>query len=122
VGLRAISQIAKLSRELEKAEAHGGKICLPSAGKAKAEQLADAGIATPTARCYEQLAAPTEEQLEYCTPIVGRSVIVRLSILPIVGSSVNAVAAALGKQALTDPSSRRSDTNLPARDRPMVQN
>ena len=60
MGLCAISQIAKLSRELEKAEAHGGKIC-PSAGKAKAEQLGDAGIATPTAHCYEQLAAPTEE-------------------------------------------------------------
>ena len=59
-GQRAIAQIAKLSRELEKAEAHGGHICLPSGGKPKAEQLAVAGIATTTAHRYEQLAAPTE--------------------------------------------------------------
>jgi hypothetical protein len=56
IRLRAIAQIGKISRELEKAQAHGGKICLPSSGKPKAEQLAEAGISTSTAKRYEQLA------------------------------------------------------------------
>jgi hypothetical protein len=46
-------RIGELSRELKKAEAHGGKICLPADGKSKSKQLADAGISTssrPTLR------------------------------------------------------------------------
>jgi hypothetical protein len=50
IKLRAIAQIGKLSRELEKAEAHGrGEVSLPSTGKRKSEQLAPAGIGTTTA-------------------------------------------------------------------------
>jgi hypothetical protein len=42
-------RIGELSRELEKAEAHGGKIRLPTAGKSKEQTLAEAGISTTTA-------------------------------------------------------------------------
>ena len=64
IRLRAIAQINKISRELEKAEKVGGpgKFKVPTSGKFKAEQLAEAGISTTTANRYEQLAAP-EEQL-----------------------------------------------------------
>ena len=59
IRLRAVAQIGKLSRELEKAK---NQSALPSGGKSKEEQLAAAGISTSTANRYEELAAP-EEQL-----------------------------------------------------------
>ena len=47
IRLRAVAQIAKLSRDLEKAEANKGHGAgLPSGGKTKGEQLAEAGIST----------------------------------------------------------------------------
>jgi hypothetical protein len=39
---RACIRIGEISRGMEKAEAHGGKICLPSDGKAKTDTLAAA--------------------------------------------------------------------------------
>jgi hypothetical protein len=59
IRLRAIAQIGKISRELEKAKANQ-YMPLPTAGKK--HQLKAAGISTTTANRYEQLAAP-EEQL-----------------------------------------------------------
>jgi hypothetical protein len=47
---------------MEKAEAHGGKIRLPTDGKSKAETLADAGISLRTAERYQTLAGPKLEQ------------------------------------------------------------
>jgi hypothetical protein len=44
VKLRACIKIGELSRDLEKAESHGGKIRLPTDGKSKTEQLKEAGI------------------------------------------------------------------------------
>jgi hypothetical protein len=62
IRLRAIAQIGKISKELEKAEyTKGHGTVIPSSGKYKAEQLADAGISTSTANRYEQLAAPDEQ-------------------------------------------------------------
>jgi hypothetical protein len=59
IRLRAIAQIGKISKELEKAEyTKGHGTVIPSSGKYKAEQLAEAGISTSTANRYEQLAAP----------------------------------------------------------------
>jgi len=52
---RAERQLGKLSADLDKAEAHGGKIWLPSSGKSKSDVLADAGISTSSAHRYEQL-------------------------------------------------------------------
>jgi hypothetical protein len=50
VKLRAIAQIGKLSRELEKVTTAGpSSVKIPSGGKPKSEQLALAGIATTTA-------------------------------------------------------------------------
>ena len=67
IRLRAIAQIGKISRELEKAQTvhtkeHGSEIRLASSGKSKSEQLEEAGLSVRTANRYEQLAAP-EEQL-----------------------------------------------------------
>jgi hypothetical protein len=63
IRLRATAQIGKISRELEKATKVGGagKVSLPTGGKTKEEQLAEAGISTSTANRYEQLAAPDEQ-------------------------------------------------------------
>jgi hypothetical protein len=58
--LRAITQIGKISRELEKAQAgRHPKEILPDGRKdlTKEEQLEAAGIKTSTANEYEQLAA-----------------------------------------------------------------
>jgi hypothetical protein len=52
IRLPAETRIGEISRLLEKAEAHGGKICLPSSGKSKAEQLAEAGLSTSAANRY----------------------------------------------------------------------
>jgi hypothetical protein len=49
-------RIGQMSAALEKAEAHGGQICLPSGGKSKADALAEAGISTSAAHRYEELA------------------------------------------------------------------
>jgi hypothetical protein len=54
IRLRAIAQIGKISRELEKAK---NRSALPTSGKSKEKQLAAAGLSTSTANCYEQLAA-----------------------------------------------------------------
>jgi len=59
---RAEVRIGELSRELDKAEAHGGKIWFPTDGKSKSEALADAGISTSTAHEYEQLTGGTTER------------------------------------------------------------
>ena len=78
IRLRAIAQIGKISRELEKAQVHGGKICLPSGWEAKSratrrvkadqtrkllssplsrvQQIRAAGLAVSTVTRYEQLA------------------------------------------------------------------
>src|ERR1035437_2550468 len=40
--LRASVRIGELVRELDNAEAHGGQICLPTAGKTKGDAIADA--------------------------------------------------------------------------------
>jgi hypothetical protein len=55
IRLRASIRIGEISRELEKAEAHGGKICLPNGRKSKSETLKAAGIPVSTANDYEQL-------------------------------------------------------------------
>src|SRR5262245_19478141 len=39
ISLRAIRKIGEISRDLEKAESHGGKVWLPIAGKSKEQQL-----------------------------------------------------------------------------------
>jgi hypothetical protein len=56
IKLRAIARIGKTSLELEKARfvAPGQKPRVPTGGKAKEEQLAEAGISTSTANRYEQ--------------------------------------------------------------------
>jgi hypothetical protein len=54
IKLRACQRIGEISRDLEKAEAHGGKICLPSDGKSKSDTLAAAWISTSTANRYEE--------------------------------------------------------------------
>ena len=62
IKLRAIAQIAKLSRELETNER--ARTDLPLSGKrqtTKEEQIREAGLGVSTVRRYEQLAAPTEE-------------------------------------------------------------
>ena len=56
IKLRAFTRIGEISRELEKAEAHVGKICLPDSGKSKAQTLNAAGISTSTAHRAEKLA------------------------------------------------------------------
>ena len=62
IKLRAVVRIGELSAELEKAQAHGGKICLPSAGKSKAEALAAAGISTSAAARCELIAKPANRK------------------------------------------------------------
>ena len=60
IRLRAIAQIGKISRELEKAE-HGGKgggSKIRAAETSKTEQLEEAGLTLRTANRYEELAAP----------------------------------------------------------------
>jgi hypothetical protein len=42
--LRASIRIGEISRDLKKAESHGGKIRLPADGKSKTAQLEQAGI------------------------------------------------------------------------------
>jgi hypothetical protein len=61
IRLRACMRIGELSRELEKAEAHGGTIRLPSGGKSKEQTLAEAGLSTSAAARYEALSAYNEE-------------------------------------------------------------
>jgi hypothetical protein len=62
IKLRACVKIGEISRELEKAQTihtewHGAEIRLPSDGKSKEQQLAEAGISTSTAQRYEELIA-----------------------------------------------------------------
>ena len=60
--LRAIAQIGKLSRELEKSKGGANpKATLLSSEKSKEEQLKDAGLSTSTANRYEQLASPSAQ-------------------------------------------------------------
>jgi hypothetical protein len=62
IKLRAIAQIAKLSRELEKAQVERTELPASSGQKStKEQQIRDAGLRPSTVRRYEQLAAPTEE-------------------------------------------------------------
>jgi hypothetical protein len=61
IKLRACVKIGEISRELERAEAHGGKICLPTDGKSKEQQLKEAGISTSTANRYEELVGESVE-------------------------------------------------------------
>jgi hypothetical protein len=56
---RACQRIGELSGDLDKAEAHGGKIRLPDSRKPKKQALADAGLSTSTANEYEELAGGT---------------------------------------------------------------
>ena len=60
IRLRAIAQIGKLSRELEKAQPNKGH-GVTTGEKTKADQLKDAGLSTSTANRYEQLASPSEQ-------------------------------------------------------------
>jgi hypothetical protein len=46
IRLRAVARIGQISRELEKAEAHGGKICLPSSWEGKRRATRSAGRST----------------------------------------------------------------------------
>jgi hypothetical protein len=62
--VRAQRRIGELSKQLEKAEAHGGKVCLPSSGKSKAATLKEAGVSTSQAHRYEKLADIPEEEFE----------------------------------------------------------
>lgn len=64
IKLRAQRRLGELSRELEKAEAHGGKVCLPIGGKPKSEVLKAAGVSTSTAHLCEQIAAIAEKVIE----------------------------------------------------------
>jgi hypothetical protein len=64
IRLRAIAQIGKLSRELEKAQ--GSRTELPSTDAkklTKAQQLDAAGLKARTANRYEELAAPSAQAL-----------------------------------------------------------
>ena len=64
IRLRAIAQIGKIPRELEKAKpakGHGHEV--PAGGKFKEQQLAEAGIST-SAGGYEQLAAQIKPSLD----------------------------------------------------------
>jgi hypothetical protein len=71
IRLRAITQIGKLSRELEKSE--GGRPSkTPDTGgqsfsKEKQQQIEEAGLKVRTANRYEQLAAPDAQ----CPPQCG---------------------------------------------------
>ena len=53
----ATVRIGELSAALDRAEAHGGKVWLPSGGKSKAEVLESAGISTSEAHRAEKLAS-----------------------------------------------------------------
>jgi hypothetical protein len=64
IRLRACQRIGVLSAELETAESHGGKICLPSDGKSKADKLAEAGISTSTQTVTRELAGGREQQVQ----------------------------------------------------------
>jgi hypothetical protein len=60
-------RIGEIGRDLEKGHKVGrgnGQIQLPSDGKLKAEQLAEAGISTSTAHLYEELTGGREEQAQ----------------------------------------------------------
>jgi hypothetical protein len=65
IRLRAVAQIGRISRELEKAERQRGEhgYLLPTDGNqvSKADQLKAAGISTSTANRYEQLASPSAQ-------------------------------------------------------------
>ncbi len=55
IRLRAIAQIGKISRELDKAKYDKGHgTVIPASGKYKEQQLADAGLSTSTANRYEE--------------------------------------------------------------------
>jgi len=62
IRLRAVAQIGRISRELQKAQTirveGGTDLRLASGGKSKTEQLKEAGLSVRTANRYEQLAAP----------------------------------------------------------------
>lgn len=59
--LRAITQIGKISKELEKAEQSKGGRHDTADAPTKTAQLAEAGIKTRTAHRYEELAAPSDD-------------------------------------------------------------
>jgi hypothetical protein len=59
IRLRAIAQIGKLSRELEKAQ--GARTELGLTNETKLKQLEAAGISKATANRYEQLASPSAQ-------------------------------------------------------------
>jgi hypothetical protein len=53
---RAEIRIGELSIALDKAETHGGKTRLPSAGKSKSDVLKEAGVSTSAAHRFEKIA------------------------------------------------------------------
>jgi hypothetical protein len=62
IRLPAEIRIAEISRELEKVETTGpSSVRIPSGGKPKEQQLAEAGLSTSTANRYEELSAYNEE-------------------------------------------------------------
>jgi hypothetical protein len=62
IRLRAEMRIGQISRELEKSKGGSNpKATLPTGGKSKEEQLAEAGISTSTANRYEELSSYNEE-------------------------------------------------------------
>ena len=61
---RAARRLGELSRELKKAESHGGKIWLPDDGKSKAATLKAAGISTSAANRFEAIADLPEDEFE----------------------------------------------------------
>jgi hypothetical protein len=62
IRLRAYRRIGEISRELETAEAHGGKIWLPDGGKTKAAVLKAAGLSTSVAQRCEIVASIEEAE------------------------------------------------------------
>jgi len=56
IKLRAQRRIGEISRELETAEAHGGKIWLPTGGKPKIEIIKSVGLTKSTVNRYEHIA------------------------------------------------------------------
>jgi hypothetical protein len=86
--------INSISRQLEKAEAHGGQICLPTSGKAKEQQLADAGLSTSTANRYEELSVYTAETepIRCCTTFAaGQNKPIRVVSRSEIGSHPNPI-------------------------------
>ncbi len=65
IKLRALRRMGELSKALEKVTTiGGGEVGIPSGGKPKSEQLADAGVSTSAANRAEQLADVPEDEFE----------------------------------------------------------